>query len=355
MNKLYKLALVSLLLQFFWAEKVEAQDPSFSQFYNARLYLNPAFAGTEENAIVSTTYRSQWNQLEGSYLSQQVTGVLPIRIDKGLQPRGHVGGIGISVHQDQAGPNKSFRHVGGNLTFGYDLPLDIKRTQHLVFGLQTGFGQRSISPEGYQWGSTYNPTSGQFDGTGSGLAINDKAYFDVSGGVLWQYAPRRKNVYYEKESHYGKRLSSLEGASLGVAAYHLNSPETSILIEGNDPLPVLLKSHGSVVLGVTEQLFVSGSAIALFQGEANQINVGSFLTYRLNSMYDERTMLRLGGWYRFQDAYVATAEVQLPNLHVGFSYDMNTTAINAISNPLTTYEIFTAIRLNKRGNSRLVY
>ncbi|MEO0332575.1 MAG: type IX secretion system membrane protein PorP/SprF, partial [Bacteroidota bacterium] len=86
MNKLYKLALVSLLLQFFWVGNAKAQDASFSQFYNARLYLNPAFAGTEENAIVSVTYRSQWNQLEGSYLSQQVTGVLPIRIDKGIQP-----------------------------------------------------------------------------------------------------------------------------------------------------------------------------------------------------------------------------------------------------------------------------
>ncbi|WKN43934.1 PorP/SprF family type IX secretion system membrane protein [Tunicatimonas pelagia] len=353
--KLHKLLYIALLVGATAYQSAYAQDPSFSQFYNARLYLNPAFAGTEENAIVSVTHRAQWNQIEGSYLSNQVTGVLPIRIDKGIQPRGHIGGIGVSVHQDQAGPNGSFRNVGGNLTFGYDLPIDVQRTQHLVFGLQTGFGQRSISPEGYQWGSTYNPATGQFDGTSAGVILNDKAYFDVSGGVLWQYTPRRTNVYYEKESHYGKRLSALEGASLGVAAYHLNTPETSMLAEGSDPLPMMFKTHGSVVLGVTEQLFVSGSAVALFQGEANQVNVGSFLTYRMNRVANEPTMLRVGGWYRFQDAYVATAEVQLPNFHVGFSYDMNTTAINAISNPLTTYEIFTAIRLNKRGNSRLVY
>jgi len=336
-------------------QRAYAQDPSFSQFYNARLYLNPAFAGTEEDVIVSVTHRAQWNQLEGSYVSNQVTGVLPVRIDEGLQPRGHIGGVGVSVYQDQAGPNGSFRNVGGNLTFGYDLPLDVQRTQHFVFGLQTGFGQRSITPEGYQWGSTYNATTGQFDGAGSGLAINDKAFFDVSAGMLWQYSPRRKNVYYEKESHYGKRLSALEGASFGVAAYHLNSPETSLLTEGSDPLPVLFKSHGSVVLGIAERLFISGSAVALFQGEANQINAGSFLTYRMNRMADQPTMLRVGGWYRLQDAYVATAELQLPKFHFGFSYDMNTTAINALSNPLTAYEIFAAFRLNKRGSSRLVY
>lgn len=356
MIKLRKLLYISLLLGVVLNQSAQAQDPSFSQFYNARLYLNPAFAGTEENVIVSATYRTQWNQLDGSYLSNQVTGVLPIRIEKGIQPRGHIGGLGVSVYQDQAGPNGSFRNVGGSLTFGYDLPMNVKRTQHLVFGLQTGFGQRSITPEGYQWGSTYNPATGQFDGTSGGLLINDKAYFDVSGGVLWQYAPDRKNVYYEKSTHYGKRLTAFEGASLGVSAYHLNSPETSILVEGNDPLPVLFKSHGSIVLGVAERLFISGSAVALLQGEAKQMNVGSFLTYRLASLHSmEQTMLRLGGWYRFQDAYVATAEIQLPNFHLGFSYDMNTTAINAISNPLTTYEIFAAFRMNKRGNLRLVY
>ncbi|MGD1892788.1 MAG: PorP/SprF family type IX secretion system membrane protein [Cyclobacteriaceae bacterium] len=356
MMRLGKLLYISLLLTIIVSPKVRAQDPSFSQFYNARLYLNPAFAGTEEDIIVSATYRSQWNQLQGGYQSNQVTGVLPIRIEKGIQPRGHIGGLGVSVYQDQAGPNGSFRNVGGNITFGYDLPLDNKRTQHLVFGLQTGFGQRSITPEGYQWGSTYNPSTGQFDGTSSGVLLNDKAYFDVSGGVLWQYAPDRKNVYYEKSTHYGKRLSTFEGASLGVAAYHLNSPETSVLIDGGDPLPVLIKSHGSVVLGIAERLFVSGSGVALFQGEANQINVGSFLTYRRASFRtQEETMLRVGGWYRLQDAYVATAEIQHAGFHLGFSYDMNTTAINAISNPLTTYEIFAAFRFGQRGNRRLVY
>lgn len=352
----HKLLYISFLLSILVAQKSWAQDPSFSQFYNARLYLNPAFAGTEENAIVSATYRTQWNQLDGGYQSSQVTAVLPIRVDKGIQPRGHIGGLGVSVYKDQAGPNGSFRNLGGNLTFGYDIPMDVKRTQHLVFGLQTGFGQRSLSPEGYQWGSTYNPSTGQFDGASNGLALNDKAYFDVSGGVLWQYAPERKDVYYEKSTHYGKRLTALEGASLGVSAYHLNTPETSFLTDGEDALPILLKSHGSLVLGVTDRLFISGSAVGLLQGEAHQVNVGSFLTYRIVSMHAlEQTMLRVGGWYRVQDAYVATAELQLPNIHLGFSYDMNTTAINAISNPLTTYEIFAAFRMNKRGNLRLVY
>ncbi|MEQ9443105.1 MAG: PorP/SprF family type IX secretion system membrane protein [Cyclobacteriaceae bacterium] len=353
---LHKFLYISMLIGVMLVPKSWAQDPSFSQFYNARLYLNPAFAGTEENVIVSATHRTQWNQLDGGYRSNQVSAVLPIRMDKGLQPRGHIGGLGISVHQDQAGPDGSFRNTGGNLTFGYDIPMDVKRTQHLVFGLQTGFGQRSLSPEGYQWGSTYNAATGQFDGTGNGLLLNDKTYFDVSGGVLWQYAPDRKDVYYEKSSHYGKRLSAFEGASIGVAAYHLNTPEMSFFSDGGDALPVLLKSHGSVVLGVTERLFISGSAVALLQGEANQINVGSFLTYRLTGPQSfTQTMLRLGGWYRVQDAYVITSELQLPNIHLGVSYDMNTTAINAISNPLTTYEIFAAFRINKRGNLRLVY
>jgi hypothetical protein len=40
--------------------EARSQDPQFSQFYAAPLYLNPAFAGSAESARVGINYRNQW-------------------------------------------------------------------------------------------------------------------------------------------------------------------------------------------------------------------------------------------------------------------------------------------------------
>ena len=44
--------------------KTLAQDPQFSQFYAAPLYLNPAFAGSAQEARVGINYRNQWPQID---------------------------------------------------------------------------------------------------------------------------------------------------------------------------------------------------------------------------------------------------------------------------------------------------
>ncbi|MCB0634515.1 MAG: type IX secretion system membrane protein PorP/SprF, partial [Lewinella sp.] len=40
--------------------ELKAQDPSFSQFYANRVYLNPAFVGLESGITLSATSRMQW-------------------------------------------------------------------------------------------------------------------------------------------------------------------------------------------------------------------------------------------------------------------------------------------------------
>ena len=48
---------------------VFAQDPQFSQFYAAPLYLNPAFAGSSELARVGINYRNQWPAMPGNFVT----------------------------------------------------------------------------------------------------------------------------------------------------------------------------------------------------------------------------------------------------------------------------------------------
>ena len=63
----YKPALLTGLLILFTAFRVTAQDPQFSQFYAAPLYLNPALAGSTGQARAGINYRSQWPAIDANF------------------------------------------------------------------------------------------------------------------------------------------------------------------------------------------------------------------------------------------------------------------------------------------------
>src|SRR5678815_5617643 len=46
---------------------VSAQDPQFSQFYAAPLYLNPAFAGSTNQGRAGVNYRNQWPAIDANF------------------------------------------------------------------------------------------------------------------------------------------------------------------------------------------------------------------------------------------------------------------------------------------------
>ena len=49
------------------------QDPTFSQFYANKIYLNPAFAGSQQGLTLATSYRSQWSYVPGGFTTYAVS------------------------------------------------------------------------------------------------------------------------------------------------------------------------------------------------------------------------------------------------------------------------------------------
>src|SRR6185369_4935517 len=70
---MYKLV-ASVVLILFIGESVTAQDPQFSQFYAAPLYLNPAFAGATGQARVGANYRNQWPAIDANFTTISAFG-----------------------------------------------------------------------------------------------------------------------------------------------------------------------------------------------------------------------------------------------------------------------------------------
>lgn len=55
---------------FIYTLQLSAQDPTFSQFFNSRTYMNPAAVAMDGGLTVNGTYRNQWNQIPGKFESQ---------------------------------------------------------------------------------------------------------------------------------------------------------------------------------------------------------------------------------------------------------------------------------------------
>src|ERR1700760_219933 len=64
MRALYAITLCCII---FLLPDAKAQDPAFSQYYSAPLYLNPAFTGTTQDHRFIANYRNQWPNLARGY------------------------------------------------------------------------------------------------------------------------------------------------------------------------------------------------------------------------------------------------------------------------------------------------
>src|SRR3984885_7423674 len=87
------LSLAGLMLLI--ALRVTAQDPQFSQFYAAPLYLNPAFAGSTGQARAGLNYRNQWPAIDANFTTFSAYADFYIE-DKNS-------GVGIIVNRDREG------------------------------------------------------------------------------------------------------------------------------------------------------------------------------------------------------------------------------------------------------------
>ena len=64
-------------------QKVHAQyDTRFAQYYMARNYYNPAYAGSTENLNLVASSRLEWVGVKGAPMSFFVTGEMPLTFGK---------------------------------------------------------------------------------------------------------------------------------------------------------------------------------------------------------------------------------------------------------------------------------
>ncbi len=150
--KLLKMMLTScLLLVFRYADA--QQDAQFSQYIFNGLYINPAYAGYQEDIFVNSFYRSQWTGFTGAPQTVSLTADGAFYDNKV--------GLGVLFQQDKIGAQSSNAFYAN---YAYRTQLGEQDNSVLSFGLGFGFLQNSINGNelnAVQSGDNYVPAGSQ--------------------------------------------------------------------------------------------------------------------------------------------------------------------------------------------------
>ena len=169
-------ATLLLLVGFFAALSVNAQDPELTQYYASPLYTNPAMAGTGTCAgggRVALNYRNQWPSLPGTFLTTVAS------YDQHFDKIG--GGIGLILMDDRAGEGLL---TSTSVSAVYSYQLRVNRKLTMRFGLEGQYGQRSIDWQRLRFEDQIDPSLGFVNKTDEPYIGNTVGYVNFATGFL---------------------------------------------------------------------------------------------------------------------------------------------------------------------------
>jgi len=287
-----------------------AQDPQFSQYYQAPLYLNPGFTGVTPQQRVAMNYRIQWPSLPKAFTTYAASYDIFVEELRS--------GFGLLLTTDQMG-SAGWRTTTAGLLYSYK----VKITDKVVFspGLYFGYGTNGIDRSKVRLGKDLDV---EYDVPGSSLdpdvaRIGNSSYFDFGSGFL----------IYSRQLWFGASFT------------HMNQPSISVLNESSR-LPMKTAIHAGARIDLSggprnggRASYLTPSFIYRMQGKSfSQLDLG--VNYHIDPV-------SVGLWYRgkpfektvinsiAQDALILTLGLYFKQLSVGYSYDFTISEMETAS------------------------
>jgi type IX secretion system PorP/SprF family membrane protein len=299
-----------------------AQDIHFSQFNETPQLLNPGATGVYNGymrAIVN--YKNQWMAMGKSFNTEAAS--LDVPLFDYNEHKAHLG-LGINFFNDKAGDSQ-FGLTQGNLCIAGILP--VSRESKFSMGISVGGAQHRANLAAVTWGNQYNGTG--FDPTVNSnetAPVGSFMYLDLGAGLYYEYFTGKATL----DRNEAKRLA------IGAAYYHINRPEQKYFT-------VTEKLYGKLVATVNGHFDRTGtkvsirpSAMYVMQGPSSELTVGCAVRYRLKNGtkitgFINETGISVGVHYRLKDAVIPQVYLELGDLGVGISYDINLSSYKAAS------------------------
>lgn len=299
-----------LILGLLFLIKSDAQDLHFSQFQNSPLNHNPALTGifNGDQRFVAN-YRRQWFEVPVDYLTFSGSYDMKFRAD-GARSFWSAGAV---FNYDRAGDARlatAFLGLNGSYTYGFTPGV------LLTAGATVGGGQKSLRTNELLWGNYWD--GAKVDVTrpaNEPNLVNSNWYLDIGGGLnLRLQSSKRTRV------------------DLGVGVFHINKPNSTFYNDGDVELPLrtAIQAVGSVEVLPFMDIRVNG--LFHISGPFQEIVAGAMLNFHISQKRAREVQLAVGAAIRIDDSLIPMVEVLYDGWRASFSYDINTSEFERVTN-----------------------
>ncbi len=215
-SHIYSVLAITFLLLF--ANRAQAQDPNFSQFYNQPVQNNPAFAGLNNGLRFSALYRNLWSRIPGKF------NTFTCAVD--AEALNYGGGLGLLASSDVEGEGLlTTKSIGGQYAYRF-----IYKDFLVQAGFQTSVYTQRLDFSKLVFTDQLDERYGLVKSISSGavpLPADSKTFIDFTSGFVV-----RKNIHPKHNQR--KNLATINA---GYAAHHITRPDQSLMnLDGRLPI-----------------------------------------------------------------------------------------------------------------------
>lgn len=328
-----------------------AQDPGFSQFFSSPLTINPALtANINGKWRVISNYRNQWSGPGNPYSTGTISYDRKIfqNVDGNyVDENTRVGIGGMMMYDESTGGALKSNYASFNATAnirlmkkeGYEQNgarirhIDKANNeegseQRLGVGLGLSYGHRRLDLNKLNFGEQFTGTG--FDTnlpTGETALSEMKPYLSASAGLVYSYS--KNNIHID----------------LGVATFHINTPNQTFIKDENQYLARRYVIHGNLETFLSDRIILTTNGVYQNQAGASYFSIGGVMGYYLagNEVVGD-VILNAGLWYWSDNAVIPYLGISYGNFQVGLSYDITTSTLNEAAKRANTFELCLILR-----------
>ncbi len=265
------------------------QDAQYTQFMFNKIAFNPAYAGSHKAPCLSGIYRTQWVNLDGAPVSQNVNFHMPLFNNRV--------GIGLSIYHDDIGPTNTWNYAmqyayrtkvgGGDLSFGVqgqirDYQVDWREVKSVHSGdALFGFREDSKLIPNFGFGIYYDREN-FYAGVSMPRLLNNDLTFQYDGNI-------QNSDFAREERHF-----------FGMAGFILPTSDAiklkpALLVKYAPNAPLDIDLHAGVIF--YDKLNIGATyRVGGFQG-----NAGESIDFILQMVFTERLKAGIAYDYTLSD------------------------------------------------------
>jgi type IX secretion system PorP/SprF family membrane protein len=282
--------------------QLNAQDLHFSQFFNSPLTTNPANTGFLPDADfrLGANYRNQYSTIMSvPYKTMSIFADAQVMRNKFENGWLGVGGLLLS---DVAGAG-SLRSTKLYASVAYHQMLGFSSL--LSAGFNLGYANKRIDPSKLKFPDQFDGKF--FDGnlpTDVQLTTTEVSYFDMQAGVNYAYFPD-ENIYI----------------NAGYSIHHVNKPRETFFNDDTENGLIPMRHIGFInaLLKVAPNVILNPNVYYTNQARASELVGGLNAAFNLGKSGEVQFIA--GAYYRYNDAMIALAGLELGGIRLTFTYD----------------------------------